>query len=121
MVEISIVGDRIHFEVIGWDKLWAFKSHLDIPLRHIRAARIDPEAAAGWWHGLRLAGSNIPGVIAAGTFIQSEGIVFYDVHDPQNTIVIELDHEHYKYLVVEVENPHTVLARIQEAIRSRGG
>ena len=53
MVEISITDDHLHLEVKGWDKLWAFKSQLDIPLAHIRGVRHDPNAAdvSGWWHG----------------------------------------------------------------------
>ncbi|MGH9885829.1 MAG: hypothetical protein ACREBE_09890 [bacterium] len=119
MVEVSIEGDRIRFEVEGWDKLWALKSQLEIPLAHVRSARIDPEPARGWWHGLRLPGTQIPGIITAGTFYQSDGAVFYDVHDPDRTIVIELDHEHYKRLVVEVEHPVDVVARLQSAISKR--
>lgn len=49
MVEISIHGDRVHFEVQGWDKFWALKSRLEFPLSHIRSVRRDPEPACGWW------------------------------------------------------------------------
>lgn len=42
--------------------------------------------------GLRLVGTQVPGLITAGTFYQSGGIVFYDVHDPGQTIVLEIDH-----------------------------
>ncbi len=115
MVDISIIGDRVHFDVQGVDKLWAFKSHLDIPLEHILAVRIDPDEAKGWWHGLRLPGTNLPGVILAGTFYQAEGWVFFDVHDPERTIVVDLDHEHYKHLVIEVADPRAEVARLQAA------
>ncbi|HXT16581.1 MAG TPA: hypothetical protein VN706_13165 [Gemmatimonadaceae bacterium] len=90
MVRVSVEGDRVVFEVEGWDKVWALKSRLDIPLEHVRSVRADPEPARGWWHGVRLPGSQIPGVLTAGTFYQKDGAVFYDVHDPDNTIVIEL-------------------------------
>src|SRR5215510_3698913 len=63
MVEISISGDHLHLEVKGLDKLWAFKSQLDIPLNHIRGVRHDAEAASGWWHGVKRPGTNIPGVL----------------------------------------------------------
>jgi hypothetical protein len=117
MVEITIHGERIRFEVQGWDKLWALKSQLEFPISHIRGAHADPEAARGWWHGIRLPGTQIPGVLTAGTFIQRDGIVFYDVHDPEGTIVIDLDHEHYKTLVVEVEDPQAAIAIINAALR----
>ncbi|MEO7087072.1 MAG: hypothetical protein ABI442_19165 [Gemmatimonadaceae bacterium] len=116
MVTITIEGERIRFDVQGWDKLWALKSQLEIPIAHIRAVRADPEPARGWWHGLRLPGTQIPGVLTAGTFIQSDGAVFYDVHDPEGTIVIDLDHEHYKSLIVEVADPPAAVAMIRAAL-----
>jgi hypothetical protein len=121
MVTISIEGDRVRFDVQGWDKLWALKSQLEIPIAHIRSVRVDSEAARGWWHGIRLPGTQIPGVLTAGTFYSSDGAVFYDVHDPDKTIVLELEHEHYKRLVVEVENPSLSVSMLQSAIALRSG
>jgi hypothetical protein len=119
MVSVSVHDDRVRFEVEGWDKLWALKSQLEIPLAHVRAARVDPEPAQGWWHGLRLPGTQIPGLLTAGTFYQSDGAVFYDVHDPDRTIVIDLDHEHYRRLVIEVSDPTSTVAMLQSAIAKR--
>jgi hypothetical protein len=115
MVEISIENGRAHFDVQGWDKLWALRSRLEIPVEHIHAVRADPEPARGWWHGLRLPGTQIPGLLTAGTFYQDGGMVFYDVHNPENTIVLELDHEHYKRLVIEVADPAAAVARLLAA------
>jgi hypothetical protein len=118
MVQISIHGDRVRFEVEGWDQLWALKSQLEIPLAHVRSVRVDPEPARGWWHGLRLPGTQIPGVLTAGTFIQHDGAVFYDVHNPERTIVLELAHELYKRLVLEVADPAAAVATINVALKS---
>ncbi|HKN57783.1 MAG TPA: hypothetical protein VJV97_02965 [Gemmatimonadaceae bacterium] len=119
MVNISIHGDRIHLDVEGIDQLWSLRSHLEFPLSHIRSVRIDPAAARGWWHGIRLMGSNIPGILTAGTFYQQGGIVFYDVHDPERTIVLELDHERYNRLIVEVEEPEKARTLIERALSGR--
>ena len=116
MVSVVIQGDRVRFEVEGWDKLWAVKSQLEIPVAHIRAVRADPEPARGWWHGVRLPGTQIPGLLTAGSFYQSDGFVFYDVHDPERTVVIELNHEHYQRLVIEVANPSDVVETLRSAI-----
>jgi hypothetical protein len=118
MVTVSIEGDRVHFDVEGLDKFWAFRSHLDIPLAHISAVQIDAEAARGWWHGLRIMGSNVPGVLTAGTFYQHGGIVFYDVHDPERAIVLHLEHETYKRQVVEVEDPQKTRTLIEKALKA---
>lgn len=120
MVNLSVNDGRLHLDVEGWDKLWAFKSHLDIPLDHVESARVDTEAARGWWHGLRVGGTQLPGVITAGTFypgvLHHGEAVFYDVHDPDRTIVIELNHERYKRLVVEVEEPLVAVNMIGAAL-----
>lgn len=116
MVKVSIDGDRAHFAVQGWDKLWSLKSTLEIPLAHILAVRVDTEASRGWFHGLRLPGTEIPGLITAGTFLQRDGAVFFDVHDPDRTIVLDLDHEHYKRLVIEVEDPAATIAMLEAAL-----
>ena len=106
-------------DVEGIDKLWSLRSRLDIPLAHIRSVRIDPEAASGWWHGLRIMGSNIPGILTAGTFYQKGGVVFYDVHDPERTIVLELAHETYERLIIEVQEPEAARKEIEKAITSQ--
>jgi predicted nucleic acid-binding protein len=116
MVTVTIVDGRVHLEVERLDKLWALRSHLELPLAHVKSVRIDVDAARGWWHGLRLGGTNVPGLLTAGTFYShSDGLVFYDVHDPSRTIVLELEHEHYRRLVVEVEDPAAALQQFRDA------
>jgi hypothetical protein len=55
-------------------------------------------------------------VLTAGTYYQLDGQVFYDVHDPEKTIVLDLDHEEYTRLVVEVADPPAAVAMLQTAI-----
>ena len=43
MVKPEIIGDILQLHVEGLDKLWAFKSELAIPLRHITSVRTDAE------------------------------------------------------------------------------
>lgn len=116
MVETSITGDHLHLEVKGLDKLWAFKSQLDI--RHIRDVRHDPEAAAGWWHGIKLIGTQLPGVITAGQFYQSGQRVFWDVHDPTKSIIIELHDDRFDELIVEVNDPLFAVEQIKMRLQS---
>lgn len=116
MVDLSIANGHLVLHVRGADKLWAFKSSLEIPLRHISEIRADPETARGWWHGLRMPGTNIPGVLTAGTFYQGGKRVFWDVHNPENTVVIELNDERYNELIVEVADPQRVVEEVKAAL-----
>src|SRR5215470_9530567 len=105
MVEIKIEGDTVSFEVEGWDKLWSLRSRLEIPLTHIKGAHADPKPAMGWFSGLKLAGTGIPNIFKAGVFYQEGNIVFWDVHNPEKTIVVDLEHEHFAKLIIEVVDP----------------
>ena len=78
--------------------------------------RADPAIAHGWWHGLRMPGTNIPGVLTAGTFDQDGKRVFWDVHNPDNTVVIELKDERYAELIVEVANPKAAVELVKSAL-----
>ena len=116
MVDLSIAEGKLTLHVRGADKLWALKSSLEIPLVHIASVRADPEAAHGWYHGIRMPGTNVPGVITAGTFYQDGKRVFWDVHRPEKTIVIDLHDERYNELVVEVDDPEAAVRLIQNAL-----
>ena len=116
MVDLSIAEGKLTVYVRGADKLWAFKSSLEIPLAHIAGVRADPEAARGSYHGMKMPGTNVPGVITAGTFYQDGKRVFWDVHPPEKTIVIDLHDERYSELVVEVNDPDEAVRLIQNAL-----
>jgi hypothetical protein len=116
LVDLSIAEGKLTLHVRGADQLWAFKSTLEIPLIHIAAVRAGPEVARGWYHGIRLPGTNVPGVITAGTFYQDGKRVFWDVHHPEKTIVIDLQDERYSELVVEVGDPEAAVQLIQNAL-----
>ena len=119
MVKVVVDGDRVRFEVEGLDRLWAFKSHLEIPLAHIRSAGTNPEQVRKWIlyrHGIGLPGTQVAGLFTAGSFYENDGVVFYDVHNPEGAVVIELDHERYQRLVIEVESPFDVVRMLSAAI-----
>ena len=116
MVEILISEGSLVLHVKGADQLWALKSSLEIPLQHVAGIRADPSVAHGWWHGLRMPGTNLPGVITAGTFYHDGKRVFWDVHNPENTVVIELKDERYNELIVEVSDPTAAVEAIQTAL-----
>ena len=116
MLELSISNGALTVHVRGADKLWALKSSLEIPVQHITAIRADPSIARDWWHGLRMPGTNIPGIITAGTFYQDGKRIFWDVHNPDNTIVIELKDERFSELIVEVSDPSAAVKTVRAGL-----
>src|SRR5256885_14980968 len=121
MVNIAVDGDQASFEVEGLDKLWALRSRLQLPLAHIVSVDANTEQVGRWWKGFKLLGTQVPGVLGAGTFYYQGELVFWDVHDPANAIILSLDHERYKKLIVEVENPAATIDRLQSATASARG
>lgn len=115
MVNVTVDGGRAVFEVEGWDKLWALRSRLEIPLTHITDVAYDPDQVGRWWHGWKVAGTDMPGLFAMGTFYYHGELVFWDVRDPASTIIVSLDHERYKKLIVEVADPEAVVASLRHA------
>ena len=113
MVRVSIQGDAAVFDVQGLHKLWAFKSRLIVPRAHIKNVRADPYVAMGLWKGFRMPGTHLPGILVAGTFFKGGKRFFWDVRKKQNTIVVELDHERYHQLIIEVEDPAAEIARLR--------
>lgn len=116
MVKISVEGENIHLEVLGADKFLAFKSQMTIPIAHLTKVTLDRENAVSWLTSIRLLGTYLPGVITAGTFYQSGNLVFWDVHNADNTLRIELTHEKYAALFVEVENPSQSLELLHQVV-----
>ena len=117
----EIKNGTLHLTVEGVDKIWALKSQLSIPLTHITGVRVDSEIVKGWWHGFRVPGTSIPGVITAGTFYQDGKRVFWDIHHPAEAVVVSLDHETYDELVIEVENPEAFVGVLRQALGSPVG
>jgi len=95
MADIESTGEALVIHVTGWDKVWALKSHLTIPLAHVISAEPAAEEARRWRQGLRMPGTPIPGVILAGMFHKDGARVFWDVHNADRAIAIHLRDDQY--------------------------
>ncbi len=115
MTKVSVFDGKLIIDVQGWDKLWSLVSRLEIPLDHVTGVR---PAADERPEGIRLPGTYVPGLLAAGTFYQSGEKVFWDVHNPEKAIAIDLHHEHFSSLIVEVADPDASIREILNAFGS---
>ncbi len=115
MTEVELADDKLVVRVVGWDKVWSLKSSLEIPLRHITGVHAAPEHV----RGIRAPGTYIPGVITAGTFHLDGDKIFWDVHDPAKAIAIDLQHDLYAQLVIEVADPAAAMTLIENALKRR--
>ena len=124
MVELSVVDDQLILNVKGWDKLWSFRSTIEVPLRKVRDVRAIAsqeelkEIFKPLGVGFRFPGTALPGVITAGTFYFTRGgKAFIDVHHPaDDVILIELEDEKFNRIIVDVENAAEVAATVRDAL-----
>ncbi|TWI57478.1 hypothetical protein IQ22_00695 [Pseudomonas duriflava] len=115
MVEVEFEGDDVIFIVKGIHKLWALKSQLTIPQAHILAVRRD-DTVLHAWKGWKAPGTKIPNILTAGTFYLEGEQVFWDVSHAEGALVIDLEDEQYKRLIIEVEHPEAVIEALASAI-----
>ncbi len=113
---IEVTPDALVVHVEEADRVWALKSRLEIPLVNVVGAESASDEARKWLHGMRLGGTHIPGVVSAGRFYSEDQFVFWDVHDAEKAIGIDLRGERYARLVLEVEDPEGEIAAIRQAI-----
>jgi hypothetical protein len=76
----------------------------------------NPDQVRRWWHGFKLLGTDVSGLFAAGTFYYHGELVFWDITDPAQTIVVSLEHERYKKLIIEVSDVAKTVALLSQAI-----
>ena len=114
MAEIEITPPTLVVHIRGVDQFLALATRLEVPLAHISAVEVSPPEAHAVWHGLRM-GTNLPGVITAGRFLQSGEWAFWDVHDPARAIAIRLHDEGYAKLIIGVDDPDVTVSMIRAA------
>jgi hypothetical protein len=117
VAEIEITPTSLVVHINGADQFFALKSRLEVPLEHIAGVDASVPEARQIWHGLRMGGTNVPGVITAGRYLQHGEWAFWDVHDPDKAIAIRLRDEHYAKLVIGVDDPAATANAIASAIR----
>ena len=114
MTQVNIADGKLIVDVQGLHKLWALKSRLEFPLGHVAGVR---RAAGVRVKGIRLPGTYIPGLITAGTYYERhEKKAFWDVHNPEKAIAIELRDDRFTRVIVEVVNPDQTVKEIEGAI-----
>jgi hypothetical protein len=108
--------NKMHIGIKGVHKILSFKSQLEIPLEQIKHVERDQEACKKWCKGIRAPGINIPNLITAGTFYKDGEKIFWDVTNPDNTIIIHLKDNEFSKLIIEVSNPNEVIKQVNKYV-----
>lgn len=117
MVALSIRDGTLLVRMRGLGMVLALKRRLRIPLACIAGVHIDDEAAHGFWKGVRLPGTHIPGLLVAGTFHRGGRRTFWSVRRGRRAVVIDLENARYDRLVLEVADPDGAVRMLTDALR----
>ena len=98
---IKIERGSLEFELHGVDEFLSIKRSITMPLDHVVSVSTEH---VPWqpFKQMRIAGASIPGVVKDGRFLSTEGVMFFEMHDPDKCITVNLDHEHYKKIVLRL-------------------
>ncbi|HKT21650.1 MAG TPA: hypothetical protein VJR06_03365 [Nitrososphaerales archaeon] len=114
---ISVEGANLVFEMHGVDEILAIKRTLQVPLEHVLSASADD---TGWqFPQMKVAGTDLPGIVKDGRFVTSEGLVFFEMHHPEKCVTVALDHDTYKKIIFEVEDKEQAAKMINDAVAQR--
>ena len=111
MPSLELNDDALTIRLALWEKLASFHGNLCIPLRHVRGAT-DDDGFRGAALGLRAPGTNLPGVISAGTYHTGGDRQFVFMTRGTQPLVIELQGEKWARLVLGVSDARAMAARI---------
>ena len=120
MPRLELTDSDLCVRLNGWEKLAALSGDVRVPLAQVRGATED-DGFDGSALGLRLPGTHIPFVLAAGTFIKHGDRQFVCTRRSLRTIVIELAGNEWARLVVGVRDAHGTAARINAAVARAHG
>lgn len=118
MVDIAIHDAVLDINIQGIDKILTLLNHMEIPLEHVQRIQKGTAANEHWWYGLREPGVRLPQHVMAGTFFQNGKRIFYDVRNPDRSVIIDLDDDQFDQLIVEVASPYAVIDDVQTALRA---
>lgn len=115
MPRLELTDSELCVHLTWWEKLCALSGDVRVPLSEVRGATED--AGFDWRAlGLRLPGTHIPSVLAAGTFIKHGDRQFVLTHRTLRTVVIELTNKKWARLVIGVPDARDAAARVNAAV-----
>lgn len=118
MPRLELSNHELRVHLTAWESLLSLRRSFSVPLAQVRGATED-NGFGGRALGLRIPGTHIPGLIAAGTFIKEGDKQFVYTVRKLHTIVIELAGNKYTRLVIGVPDARAEAARINAAVARR--
>jgi hypothetical protein len=116
MSRVRIENEHLVITVQGARKFFALKSEVSIPLSSVESVTNGLS-----WKELpktlnKVMGTNSNMFYYGGTFVQDGDKVFYDLKKSEDAVVIFLNDENFKRLVIGVEDPDATVELIEKEL-----
>jgi hypothetical protein len=110
MARLLIADDMVTIDMSRGERFEAAHPDQTFPRSAITGARAVPDCIAEV-HGLKWAGTELPGV-RVGSFHDADHVTFAVCHGHDPGIVIDLANSKYDKVILTVENPEDIAARL---------
>jgi hypothetical protein len=111
-------------ELGGLSGKLSMKSQVEVPIADVAGARVTTVEDAREGQPLKelfpVVGTWFPGWFKIGSFGKGNAKQFWYVHDHDRVLVIDLDHDEYVRLVVEIDDSDRVAERVNAARADAG-
>ncbi|MCL4545818.1 MAG: hypothetical protein M1118_14725 [Chloroflexi bacterium] len=125
MATVDVTASTLTVHVSGLDRVLAFRGRLEVPLSHVVGAEYNPKETQqeleAFWKETFIPGAVSHSDVLVGTFTEHGDRIFWDVHHPDRAVIINLSHEKYAKIIVEVDNPQETASRIQAVLSEKHG
>ena len=110
MAQLLITDDAVTIDMSRGERFEAAHRNQTFPRSAISGVRVAPDCIAEV-HGLKWAGTELPG-IRVGSFHEDQRTTFAVCHGRNPGIVMDLANSKYDRVVLTVENPEEIAARL---------
>ncbi len=114
MVEIIFDGGKLILQRRGLGK--GTTEQISFPLENVAGATANPFLAQNWVRKQKFLAAYIPRAAKPGTQFEDDDCIFWEIENPNKTIVIYLENEFYNKIVVEVKEPHRAVCLIEQTL-----
>ncbi|MET0236210.1 MAG: hypothetical protein ABW224_16310 [Kibdelosporangium sp.] len=115
MADVHATRNGLEVQLKGIRALLSGRRRMVIPWSHVIDAQPAGELARRSPGARKGVNTNVPGLLKAGSFSKDGKRSFWDVRHADKAIVVELRDEKFDQLVIEVDDPGTVLSAIRTA------
>jgi hypothetical protein len=112
-LKLEISNGKLRIDFGNLEKALGVKGGFEIPLQNI--VKAGTEALRTGWTETRAPGMHVPSAVKAGTYYTPRGREFWYVTD-KGVLVLELEDEPYKRIILSVDGNQEWAERINKAI-----